>query len=166
MAALLSTVGWYAFFKPDTASSRMRTLSAELAQMRTDSRRLRSALETQTAQWHNLLEEAERKGRLPSRSPVDQDLRTITGLANENHIKFLQVEPVSTVRYPNVLEIRYRVRSVGNYADHLRFLTAFEQCSFWADVTHVKLEQSMADMVSFNPARSSDMTVSFYSGIQ
>lgn len=166
LLGLLSAVAWYAFLKPDTASSRMRTLTGEVAQMRADLRRLRSALEAKTALRGKLLAEAEQKGRLPARSPIDQDLRTITGLANQNSIKFLQVEPVSTVRYPNVLEIKYRVRSIGEYADHLGFLKAFEQCSFWADVTHLKLEQSMADMTNFDSARHSDMTLSFYSGLQ
>jgi len=161
--SLIWAVGWYAFLKPDTATSQMRELSAELAQMHADLRRLRSELDRSATERDGLLAEVEKTGRLPDRSPIDQDLKTITALANRFGVKFLQVEPLPGADYPSVKELRYRVKSIGTYEDHLRFLDAFERCAFWADVTHLTLEQSKAEMVKFDPIRKSELILSFYS---
>jgi len=161
--AIAWAVGWYAFFKPDTATSQMRALSGDLSQMRADLRRLRSALDRTTDEHQAMLVEVEKTGRLPDRSPIDQDLKTITALANRYGVKFLHVEPVPGTEYPSVKEMRYRVKSIGTYEDHLRFLDAFEQCAFWADVTYFTLDQTKADMVKFDATRKSELILSFYS---
>jgi len=166
VSVLLVTMSWYAFFKPDTASSQIEAVAADVAQGQADLQQLQSALSQGGATRQALMSAAEEQGHLPQRSPVDQDLQTITGFANASNVKFLQVQPISTVLYPNVQEQRYRIRTVGTFSDHLRFFQAFEACSFWADITYVKLEQTMTGMNQFDAARQSDMTLSFYSALQ
>lgn len=161
--AMIAAVAWYVFFKPDTASSRVHSLGSEVSQLQADLRQLRHALDAGTAKRKWLLAETERSGRLPSRSPIDRDLETITRLADRYTIGLLGVEPVSEVQYPNVRESRYRLQTAGTYHNLLRFLQAFERCSFWADVTHFKLEQSRTDMINFDPQRKCDLILSFYS---
>lgn len=164
--ALLGAISWYAFFKPDTASSQIDAVAADVAQEQADLQQLQSALAQSRTMRKTLLVDAKKKGHLPTRSPIDEDLQTITGLANASNVKFVQVEPISTVLYPNVQEHRYRVRTVGTFSNHLRFFQAFEDCSFWADITYVKLEQTMTEMNQLDVIRHSDMTLSFYSALQ
>lgn len=163
---LLTTVAWYAFLKPDTATSRVRLVLEEVEQSRADLRQLQMALDRQVALNRNLMVSAAQKGRLPTKSPVEHDLRTITALANSNRVKFVSVAPTSEVRYPGVLELRYRVDTTGTYPDHLRFLAAFEGCSLWADVTYMRMQRSVSDVNEIEPMCNSQLTLSFYSAVQ
>lgn len=163
---LLTTVAWYAFLKPDTATSRVRLVSGEVEQSRADLGRLQMALDRQAALNHKLKGLAAQKGRLPTKSPVEQDLRTITSLAESNNVDFVSVAPTSEVRYPGVLELRYRVDTTGTYPDHLRFLAAFERCSSWADVTYMRVRRSVADVNELEPICKSELTLSFFSAVQ
>lgn len=163
---LLTTVAWYAFLKPETATSRMRQLTDEAEQSRADLGRLQMALDRQAASNHKLKGLAAQKGRLPTKSPVEHDLRTITALAEANNVSFVLVAPTSKVRYPGVLELRYRVNTTGTYPDNLRFLAAFEQCSLWADVTHMRVRRSVADVNELEPICKSELTLSFFSAVQ
>ncbi len=163
---IVAAVGWYAFADPDTASSRLRQLAGEVKQLNDDLMRLHAALDVQTAQQRKLLEAAEALGRLPSKSPIDRDLKQITALAGANGVKLLEVAPTSTVRYPNVLELRYRVKAEGTYQNQLRFLEDFEQCSFWADVTYLRMAQRSKVQGGSDTMRLSELTVSFFSAFQ
>ncbi len=165
-SVMVGTVGWYAFLKPDTASARVHDLGSEVSQLRADLRQLRHALDLGIAERARLVAETERRGRLPSRSPVDRDLETITRLADRNGVSLLGVMPMSDVRYPNVRESRYRMQTAGTYRDLMRFLEGFEDCSFWADVTHIKIEHSRSDMLKQEPLRKCDLTLSFYSATE
>lgn len=165
-AVLFIAVGWYAFLKPDTATSRMHALSQEVNQLRGDLGQLQSMLDVQTADYRKLLAGAEKRGRLPTKSPVEEDLRAITALAYANDVNFTEVAPLSRVRYPNLLELRYRIKAVGTYANQLRFLKAFEQCSAWADVTYMKMDRPSRGRGNFETTRHSDFTVSFFSAVE
>ena len=168
-AALLTMVSltvWFSFLKPDTASSRMRSMSIELTQLEADLRGIRTAFDNLTGEHRLLMQRAEASGKLPERSSIDHDLHEITGLAKDSNLRLEQVQPVATVIYPNVREKLYRLISDGTFADHLRFLRAFEQCSFWADVTYFKLEQVNADPKQADPARKCELALSFYSSVQ
>lgn len=163
---LLATVAWYAFLKPDTATSRVRLVSEEVDQSRADLSRLQMALDGQVALNHKLTGLAAQKGRLPTKSPVEQDLRTITSLAEANNVSFVSVAPTSEVRYPGVLELRYRVDTIGTYPGLLGFLAAFERCSLWADVTYMRVRRSVADVNEPEPICRSELTLSFFSAVQ
>lgn len=164
--ALLSTVTWYAFLKPDTATSRVRLVSEEVEQSRADLGQLRTALDRQMALNRTLKKSAAKKGRLPTKSPVENNLRTIASLAKSNNVRFVSVAPTSEVRYPGVLELRYRVDTTGTYPNLLRFLDAFERCSLWADVTHMRVRRSVVDVNQLEPLCNSELTLSFFSAVQ
>ena len=164
--AVVVGVGWYAFADPETASGQLRQLSGEVKALNQDLSRLHRALDVQTERQRNLVESAKELGRLPSKSPIDRDLRTITALASANGVKLLEVAPTSTVRYPNVLELRYRVKAEGSYGDQLGFLSDFEQCTFWADVTYLRMAQRTKQPDGSDPTRQSELTVSFFSAFQ
>ena len=163
---LLTTAAWYAFLKPDSATSRVRVVSDDVDQSRADLRQLQMALDRQAASNRSLKTLAAQEERLPSKSPVENDLRIITSLAKSNNVKLVSVAPTSEVRYPGVLELRYRVDTTGTYPDHVRFLAAFERCSLWADVTHMRVRRSVRDVNELEPICKSELTLSFFSAVQ
>ncbi len=166
LLTLCGAVGWYVLVKPDTASSQMHAFSAEVRQLRANLTRLHRALDSEKSRRRDLRAAAEALGRLPTKSPIDHDLETITSLARGNDVKILEVLPTSTVRYPNVLEHQYWLKTSGLFSDQVRFLQAFEQCSFWADVTYLRISQTPAEMNTLELMRQSELTVSFYSAFQ
>lgn len=167
MALMIGAVGWFVFLKPDTASSQLQALVGEVRQLNTDLERLQSALDGQSSQQRDLLKSAESLGRLPSKSPIDQDLQRITSLAARHDVKVMEVSPTSTVNYPNVLETRYSLRAEAAFEDYLGFLRDFEQCSFWGDVTYLSFQEApKAAKGVVDAGRPSELTVSFYSAFQ
>lgn len=164
--AVVVSVAWYAFADPETASGQLHQLSREVKELNEDLMRLHAVLDQQSNRQRKLLEAAQRLGRLPSKSPIDRDLKKISALASANGVKLLEVAPTSTVRYPNVLELRYRVKAEGVYADQLGFLADFERSAFWADVTYLRLAQRTKDQDGSDPIRQSEITVSFFSAFQ
>jgi Tfp pilus assembly protein PilO len=165
-ATLVCSACWFAFFRPETASGRVAELTTLLEQRRDKLRQLQFSLEAQSTTQRELTALLRDRGRLPEKSPIEKDLQTITSLAESNRIRFEQVIPTATMEYPNVLQQSYRIRAVGTFADHLRLFRDFEECSFWADVTHLKLEQTTEEMTNLDPTRHSEITLSFFSALQ
>lgn len=166
LISITAAVGWYAFAKPDTASSRVRAMSADVSQLSADFARLQTALDEQRTRYAELSASAEALGSLPSKSPIDQDLKQITALASDNRVDVLEVVPTAQIQYPNVLELQYNIKVAGRYADHIRFLQAFEACSFWADVTYLRFSQRARPVEGLEETRLGALTVSFYSAFQ
>ncbi len=166
VASIVGVTGWYAFVKPDTASSQLHALTASVSQLNADLGRLQTMLGGQKARYGELSRLAESLGKLPSKSPIDQNLRQITVLAETNGLSVLEVAPVAQVQYPNVLELQYNIKMEGRYTDHLGFLKAFEGCSFWVDVTYLRFSEASAQVRALGEARQCDLTVSLYSAIQ
>jgi Tfp pilus assembly protein PilO len=166
LVAILFGVAWFAFLKPDTASSRVSAIAEQVDRSFAALTKLEAVLAERDATRQRLVATVSSGDSLPTRSPVEHDLRTITKLAERNGIKFLEVAPIGRATYPGVVEQVYRVRSSGRYLDHVRFLQEFESGAFWADVTHLKLEQPPSSVVGSVPIRTSDMTISFFSAVQ
>ncbi len=166
VSAIVGGVGWYAFIKPDTASSQMFALTEEVSQLQNEQLQLQGMLDVRTARRQELLASAEGLGRLPDESPIDQDLNKIVALANRNHVKILEVAPVSTIRYPNILELRYRIKTEGSFRDHVGFLQSYEACSFWSDMAYLSVGPVAVASAIPNPTRRSELTVSFFSSYQ
>lgn len=166
VASLVGAVAWYVFIKPDTASSQVQVLLTEVSQRRADLAGLRTLMATQRTRYRDLSAEAASLGQLPSKSPIDQDLKKIAALAGENNIQLLDVTPASRLQYPDVLELQYNIKTEGTYADHVRFLEAFEVCSFWADVTYLRFAQAPTAFQTSAQSRRGELTVSFYSAMQ
>ncbi|NOS99478.1 MAG: hypothetical protein HOP29_02500 [Phycisphaerales bacterium] len=165
-AGLLSAVSWYALLKPDTASSQVHALQTDVAQARADLRQLHGALDEKTNEYRTLMKRSEQVGKLPEKSPIDFDLRSITAVAKSKNVEFLHVEPIATILYPDVTEFRYHVRAGGAFADQLSFFESFESCSFWADVTHVRLSETKTPSTDGRMRVESDLTLSFYESQQ
>ena len=165
-AALLYTAGWYALFRADAASTRVPTLALELEAKEHELRVLRATLQDRREELDILNAEIRQKGRLPDRSPLEQDLATISSLAEANGVTIEGVEPIAEIHYPSVLERCLRIQTVGSFTNHLRFLRAFESCSFWADITYLKLEQTKEEMLHLSPTRHSSFVLSSFSAVQ
>lgn len=160
---LLCGTGWYTYFRPQTASSQIPEALSSVHRLDAELAQLRSTLEARATTRDKLRQSAEQLGRLPAKSPIEQNLRTITALAETHGVKVLEVLPLGKVSYPNALEVRFRVRAVAAYADQLRFLRSFQECSMWADVTYLRLAQRFVDPAELAVQSEADLTVSFFS---
>ena len=151
------------FFHPDSASAELRALRVTLA----DRSRDLAALDHELGKQEVLL--AERKtefaasGAPPARTPVEDDLRTITKLARRHDLQLAEVTPLGSALYPGAREVRYRIRGRGRYADLTKMLTQFEVCDFWGDITHLQVGRPKNSTGPRMDEREMTMTVSFYS---
>lgn len=166
VATTIVGAGWYVFIKPDTASSQLHALSADVRQLQVDQSQMRTVLDAQKTTRLAVLASADELGQLPDESPIDQDLKKITSIASDNGIKILEVIPVATVRYPSILELRYKIKAEGSFPGHVRFLRDYEACSFWSDMTYLSMVETMGETGAEGPNRQSELTVSFFSSYQ
>lgn len=154
---------WYGLFKSNSAPVQIRDLSAEVEEREQTLGKMRAALDEQQAAHRQREATLGERDLLPENTPVERDLRAISDLARQNRLELNDFTPVGTRRYPGVLEVRYRLRSSGRFADYLGFLRGFQDASFWADIARLKLVSTSAQT---QENKSSELIVSLYSGTE
>jgi Tfp pilus assembly protein PilO len=163
VSAILAGAGWFAYADPESSSHRVNLLATELDQSSASLQRIQVALNEQVNEQRILQEQTASLGQLPRKSPIDQDLKTIANLAASHNVNVIEVAPVFDVRYPSVLELCYSIKTEATFSDYLRFLRAFQNCSFWSDLTYLRIDQptNVVGDSEFKPR--AELTVSFYS---
>ena len=163
LMALAGVAAWYGFGEPSTASATVAECRAEVAVVEEDVARIRQNL----AKWLSSLEanreELESKGSLPSQTPVEKDLARITRLAQKHRITLDEIVPQVSAEYPGIRELCYSVKGDGRFTDWLAFLRGFEACSFWADITHLKITQAGQGARAMFSTSRVELTVGFFS---
>lgn len=151
----------YGLLKPNSAPAQINDLSAEVEQLEETLVKMRAALDGQRATYSQREATLGERDLLPENTPVERDLRAISDLAQENRLELNDFTPVDTKRYPGVLEVRYRLRSSGRFADYLGFLRGFQGGSFWADIARLKLVSTSAET---QEGKSGELIICLYSG--
>lgn len=154
---------WYGLLNTDSASVQIHELSAGVAELDWNLTAAQSDLDALQAARRRLQEELGDRDLLPEQAPVERDLRAISALAGRNRLVLIEFTPAGSLRYPAVLEQRYRLTATGSFADYVRFLGDFEASSSWSDITYLKL-------ASTDPrtggGKTCELTVSLYSAIR
>lgn len=166
LACVLAYAGiWQMFLVPKTASAELKDLRAILADRTQDM----TTLEHELGKQKDLLEqreaELESRGAPPTQTPIEDDLRTITELAQRNGLHLMNVTPAGSVEYPGIREIQYHVTCCGIYTDLAKMLRQFEACDFWGDITCLKIESAKNTAGCGPNTRQMELTVSFYSAV-
>jgi hypothetical protein len=162
-AALLLLGSWYGLLRPSAARAELTRLNADMELRRKDL----VALERESAGFTSTLQKLESElasaGAPPAKSPIEEDLRTITELMRRHGLHVSEVSPIGSTAYPGVQESRYRVRARGHCAEISATLRDFEGCRFWGDITSLQVQVAGAGKTLWAEGVDVEMTVSFYS---
>lgn len=161
--ALLLMGGWYGLWRPSAAVAELTRLRKEMDLKCKD----QATLERETATFNTTLQERQRElagtGAPPAKSPIEEDLRTITESMRRHGLRVSEVGPLGSTAYPGVLESRYRVRAGGTCAEIVRAFQDFEACRFWGDITHLQIGAPGSEKGQGTDTREIELCVSFYS---
>lgn len=132
---------WSGFFHLQASAERVDRARKQLATTAATLAEAETALRNEQAQRSQLAGDIARRGALPQRSPVEDDLRDVARIARDSAVELVQVTPLAGEKYPGLVELRYSVRARGNFAGLLGFLRDFEHSSLWADITGLQIGQ-------------------------
>ena len=130
---------WLGFLQPRSASQRLSALKSDWSRKKAELRSVEEAKRRQSAELADLQKDIRSRGALPAQSPIEAELRTIDELARKNRMELDGVTPVTSKEYPGITELKYAVQGRSTFAGLLGFLRDFEQSTFWADVTRLKI---------------------------
>ena len=153
---------WCGLLHPQTTSQHLAGLQSKLTAARSSLRVAESAKRRQLSELAALQEDIKLRGALPSRSPVEADLRTIAEVARNNQMELAQVKPAATKEYPGITELKYLVEARSTYEDILGFLREFEQSAFWADITELKISGQARKANKNDTLRSAEFVISLF----
>ena len=153
---------WCGLLHPQTTSQHLADLQSKLTTTRSTLRGAENAMRRQLSELATLQEDIKLRGALPSRSPVEADLRTIAEVARNNQMELAQVKPAATKEYPGITELKYLVEARSTYEDILGFLREFEQFAFWADITELKISGQARKANKNDTLRSAEFVISLF----
>ena len=163
VCALVVAGVWLVFLRPSAASAMLGDLRETLAEKTRDLATLERELGKQATLMEQRREGLEAAGAPLGHTRIEDDLRTITGLARQNDVHLAEVTPTGSTSYPGVREVRYHIRASGRYRDLARMLWDFEACDFWGDVTYLQIGSAKGPADARTEMREMNLTVSFYS---
>jgi hypothetical protein len=164
--AVLALGVWLGLMRPSADSTRLLTLRAELAEAKTSLRAASDELLLHTDRLAELKRNLEQRGALPTKSPVEADLRVITFLARDNAVELGEVTPVGGKTYPGINELRYAVKTKSTFDGLVRFLADFQKATLWADITQLKVGVPPSLDGGSDATRSAEFTVSLLSSCE
>ena len=153
---------WCGLLHPQTTSQHLAGLQSKLTAARSSLRVAESAMRRQLSELAALQEDIKLRGALPSRSPVEADLRTIAEVARNNQMELAQVKPAAEKEYPGITELKYLVQARSTFEGVLGFLREFEQSAFWADITELKISGQARKANRNDTLRSVEFVISLF----
>ncbi len=142
ISALLIGLGaWTAFPEQGGGAEDTQQLADAIAAAKSDLVNLRSVLDEQKTLEIRYQAELTAAGAMPSQTPQETHLRTLSGLAAENHLSVVRQLPLSPREYPGLLEQRFAYEVAGTMPDLARFFKAVELSPGWTDISYLKIDQ-------------------------
>jgi len=154
---------WMVGFRENRADVEFRDLTQQIDQMRRDISIIDGAIDANRLSIAQRRVEINALGKLPDRTPVERDLRTLVELASTRGVSVLRVTPLPSRAYPGLLEVRYSLETSATLANLMNFLKAVEDDPLWADVGYVRLERAKDDRAAREGDRMAVLTVSLFS---
>lgn len=131
---------WHTAFRPDGAKSEIAGFARVIKTAQKDLAGLRTACDRQRAVLAERNAELAESGHLPEQTPVEEYFRTLSDLAARHQLRVVRQNPLSSRRYPGLLELRFAYEMTGSMPDLVRFFEAIENTDFWADISYLKVE--------------------------
>ena len=140
-ALLLGLGAWNILPEQGGGADDAQQLAGVIAGAKSDLVNLRAALEVQKALEVRFQAELAAAGAMPSQTPQETHLRTLSGLAAANHLSVVRQLPLSPREYPGLMEQRFAYEVTGTMPDLARFFKAVESSPGWTDISYLKIDQ-------------------------
>jgi|GEM_PF-1659538 len=161
--ALGAAIVWYVTGPWRHGDVVLETLSGSVRRSRGDLAELKATLDERRIALASLRERLATEGAMPSRTPVEKDLTTLSSLAQASNVGISRVTPLPGQEYPGLLELRYSCEAGGTIPSIMRFLQAVETHPFWMDIGYLDLRQSRQRSVQGDDTQSLSFVVSLFS---
>jgi hypothetical protein len=158
---LLGIAAWSFFSSNAGGQNSLHELTTTLANARDDLADLQSAIGAQRELATRYQAELAAVGAMPGQTPQETHLRTLSGLASENHLSVVRQFPLPPREYPGIMEQRFAYEVTGTMADLARFFKAVETSPDWADISYLKVEQGQSTESTMD--RNAVLTFSVFS---
>lgn len=143
-ALLLGLAAWNILPDQSEGAESAQELAAAIVSAKADMQNLRTALDEQKALEVRYQAELAASGTLPSQTPQEAHLRTLSGLAAQNHLSVVRQLPLAPREYPGLMEQRFAYEVTGTMPDLARFFKAVEMSPGWTDISFLKIEHGSA----------------------
>lgn len=159
--AALAVGVWTGLIAPGSGNQALGYARTELDRILRDANTMEAAVHAQESDLSKLKLKVAAEGALPTRSPVEANLREITDLANRHYIKVSNILPVGLREHAGVTELKQAITANGAYADLISFLRGFEKAKFWADIIELKISNraTRGDESMVKPTVSLDVSL-------
>jgi|CXWL01.1.fsa_nt_gi hypothetical protein len=160
-ALILGLGAWYILPEQGGGADDAQQLAGVIAGAKSDLANLRSVLDEQKALAVRYQSELAAAGAMPSQTPQETHLRTLSGLAAANHLGVVRQLPLSPREYPGLMEQRFAYEVTGTMPDLARFFKAVESSPSWTDISYLKIDQGKG--TGSTTDRSASLTFSVFS---
>ncbi len=164
-AALLAGFVWLAFARGDRAGADVKVLDRVIRTGQRDVAKLNATLEAEQVRILSYQDEMSAQGQLPLQAPIEQDLRALSTLAQDNQLEVVRVAPLASREYPGLHELRYAFDVKGAMPDMLGFFKAVEDAPFWADISYLSISRPRSGSEKSGGALFGNLTMSLFSAV-
>lgn len=154
---------WMLLLRDDVTKQEIDVLRGEIRSMRDDLSRLHGELDAQRAEVDQRRKDLALEGKLPNRTPVEQDLQAVYDVAKAHDIQVTGVTPLASRSYPGLLEQRYALETLGRMPSFTRFFKAIEDADLWVDIGYLKMESRPPGPTDADKRQKAVLTLSLFS---
>lgn len=163
IVATCAGVGWYTLIRENKTARAVTAAGTDLVTLRRDLAMLTSTIEEQQRSAKALDQDLARQGALPHVTSVERDLQVLVQLAKERDITVLFVQPLPSIEYPGLVEMRFSIEAIGRTGDIVGFMQAIQNVAVWADISYLSITQAAAHNPFGSEGRSAVLTLSLFS---
>ncbi len=160
LLALVAGMVWYVSGPQRDTYADLERLTSSARKTRGELGQLNAMLEDRRDALASLRDQLTRDGAMPSRTPVEEDLTTLTALAQSNNVRIARVTPLPKQEYPGLLELRYSCEANGTMPNIMGFLRALENHPFWMDISYLDLRQPF-QQVALDDDKEEEQSLAF-----
>lgn len=143
-AVLAGAIIWYATGPQHHMQVELEALTRASRQTGAELADVSATLDQRRTALAELADHLRREGAMPSRTPLERDLNTLTTLAQQTQVTIARITPLPSQEYPGLLELRFSCEASGTLPDIVAFFRAVERHPFWTDIGYLNVRPAPA----------------------
>lgn len=163
VASCLIGFGWLVTVGNDGTKTGIVTLRRLVQTAGRDARALRLATARQRTLRDATRKELSAHGQLPDHAPIEAYFQALSASAAQHQLHVIRHEPLASRRYPGLLEQRFAFEVSGSAPNLVRFLQSIERTEYWADVSHLRVQDGSAQRDEGDRTIVAALTLSLFS---